>query len=219
MVKLYPKKLENVSNKEYIFDDFDKDGVANIDDPKPFNSKVSKYPEHSESKAYYHKARYGGGEVLLSEELSAIEEHNNRRTKLLKKFLKGNPKSIGRIKTVPSTMKKLRQRYIQNLKDVAGATVLTKNRKQANVRTDQIKKKYRFDKKETDNYYKNPLGGVYYAHHIGLIDSRNKDIRLEVQVKSKKMFNLHKKMHIAYKKNQPTKIFKKRAKKLFDLGF
>jgi|TARA_Y100000310_G_C20415453_1_gene684089 hypothetical protein len=215
----YPKKLRNVSNRQYMFGDFDKDGAKNIDDPKPFNPNVSKYPDHSKNPKYYHKARYGGGEVLLSEGLLAIERHNNRRAPMLKKFIRENPGSFGRIKTVPSTIRKLRTRYINNVMDVAGVTILTGNRKQANTKAKQIKRRYKFDPNETDDYYKAPKDRVYYAHHIGLISPKKKDRRLEVQVKSKKMFNLHKQMHTSYKKGQSMSLFGKKAKKLFKLGF
>jgi ppGpp synthetase/RelA/SpoT-type nucleotidyltranferase len=235
---MYIKKLKDISNKEYMFGDFDKDGVKNIDDPKPFNPKVSKYPKQADNPKYYHKARYGDGkqEVLLSEELKQFEKHNNKRSPILKLFLKENKGSYGRIKTVPSTMKKLRTRYLTprsltkderkdnqvGIMDIAGVTVRTKDRKEANKKASEIKKKYRYDPRETDNYYKNPKGNVYFAHHIGLKHPKNKEIRVEVQVKSTKMDLLHDKMHKAYKRDKPkavNKRFRKPAKKLFDLGF
>ena len=80
----YPKSLRNVSNRQYMFGDFDKDEAKNIDDPKPFNPNVSKYPGHAKNPEYYHKARYGGEEVLLSGELMAIERNNNARAPMLK---------------------------------------------------------------------------------------------------------------------------------------
>ena len=216
---VYPKSLRNISNRQYMYGDFDKDGAKNIDDPKPFNPQVSKYPDHAKNPKYYHKARYGGGEFLLSEELIAIERNNNQRAPMLNKFMRENPGSFGRIKTVPSTMKKLRERYLPQIGDIAGVTVLTKNRQEANRKADAVKRRYTHDPSQSDDYYKAPKGGVYYAHHIGLVNKRNNNLRLEVQVKSKPMFNLHKTMHTGYKKGVGLNVFRKKARKLFDLGF
>jgi len=215
------KIKKNITNGEFIYGDFDKDGTLNIDDPKPFDPGVSKYPTHEENPKYYHKARYGDGEreVLLSDELRAIERYNNDKAPHMKTFLKENPGSFGRIKTVPSTMKKLRTRHLDNIKDVAGVTILTTTRRQATTKAWQIKKKYMFDPKETDDYYKNPKGGEYFAHHIGVVSKKNPRLNLEVQVKTKKMFALHKEMHTAYKKGKSSPAHKKKAKKLFKMGF
>lgn len=215
----YPRRLRNVSNRQYLFNDFDKDGVKNVDDPKPFDPAVSKYPDHAKNPKFYHRAQYGGGEVRLSDELLAIERNNNARVPLLNSFMRENPGSFGRIKTVPSTMKKLRERYLPQIGDVGGVTVLTKNRQEANVKAADIKRRYAYDPSRTDNYYKTPKGGVYYAHHIGVVSPRNKDFVLEVQVKSRPMFDLQSKMHASYKSGGKINSFRKKAKNLFDLGF
>ena len=133
--------------------------------------------------------------------------------------MRENPGSFGRIKTVPSTMKKLRERYMPQIGDIAGVTVLTKNRQEANRKANALKKRYVHDPSQTDDYYKNPRGGIYFAHHIGLVSPKDNNIRLEVQVKSKPMFNLHKIMHTGYKKGIVPNTFRKKARKLFDLGF
>lgn len=230
---VYPKSLRNISNRQYMYGDFDKDSAKNIDDPKPFNPQVSKYPDHAKNPEYYHKARYGGGEVLLSEELMAIERHNNARVPMLNKFMRENPGSFGRIKTVPSTMKKLRERYLSprplsdtekeqgmvGIFDIAAAKVLTKNRQRANRKADAIKRRYIHDPFQTDDFYKNPKGGFHFAHHIGLVNRKNNNLRLEVQVKSEPMHELDKIMHPYYKKGKIPPIFRKKARRLFDLGF
>ncbi len=230
---VYPKSLRNISNRQYMYGDFDKDDAKNIDDPKPFNPQVSKYPDHAKDPEYYHKARYGGGEVLLSEELMAIERHNNARAPMLNRFMGENPGSVGRIKTVPSTMKNLRERYLSprpisdtekqqgvvGIFDIAGVRILTKNRREANRKANAIKRRYSYDPSQTDDYYKSPKGGVYYAHHVGLVNKRNNNLRLEVQVKSKPMAKLSDMMHTGYKKGTGLNVFRKKARKLFDLGF
>jgi hypothetical protein len=210
------QKLKNVSHREYLYGDFDHDGVKNVDDPKPFDQKIKHWPKHNDNPGYYHRAQYGGGEIKLSDELMAIEKHNNQQAPLLQRFLKENPGSYGRVKTVPSTMKKLRERYLSNVHDIAAASVATKDRKEAYAKTAQIRQRYSSDPKENDDYYKNPKGGVHYALHTGIID-RNR--RLEVQVKSKAFANLDKEMHPFYKRGNIPASFQKRAKTLFRMGF
>lgn len=214
----YPDRLKRVSNRKYVYGDFDKDGVKNIDDPKPFDRRVSHYPSIKKNPTYYHKARYGGASnVLLSDELRAIERNNNRNVPIMKTFLRENPKSFGRIKTVPSTMKKLRERHIGKIMDTGGATILTKKRRGANTVAARVKKKYPFDRSQTDDYYKKPKGGVYYAHHVGVMGKRGG--RLEVQVKSKKMFELQARMHEAYKRGKSLDAYRDRARRLFLKGY
>lgn len=210
-------KLRNVTQEEYFYGDFNNNGIKNIDDPKPFDPKSKGYPEQVPGNTFYTQARYGGGEVLLSDELRAIEKYNNQYAPYLKKFLRNNPDAYGRIKTVPSTMKKLRERYITNIGDISGAAIETKNREEVYERVEEIKKKYPHDKSKTDDFYKDPKNNVYYAYHLGL---KNNDKVMELQIKSKPMGDLHKDMHEAYKKDPKSlNQFKDKAKKLYDKGF
>ena len=203
--------------RSYLFGDFDKDGTKNIDDPKPFDPSIRKWPSPKKNPKYYHRARWGNNEVLLSDELRHWKKDNNRRAGLLNKFLKENPGAEGRIKTIPSTLKKVRERHSHNIMDVAGARILTDNRQQAKEKFKSVKRRYKTDPKETDDYYSKPLGGSYYAYHTSVVSKHNN--RLEVQVKSKKMSKLADKMHGAYKKGKSMKPFVKKARKLYKDGY
>ena len=209
---------KNITLKQYLFGDADGDGIKNIDDPYPLNKRRKVAPKINNKPKHYHTSRLSDREVKLSEQLLAIQRENNSKKGMLKKFLKENPGSKGRIKSVPSTLKKLRERYHGEIMDTAGVMVLTKDRASARKQAMRIKKQYKYDPKETDDYYKNPKGGVYRAYHIGVV-SKKKGNRMEVQVKSKKMAKLHMEMHEAYKKNKPLKGFKKRADKLYKQGY
>lgn len=212
-----PKR--SITTKQYIYGDFDGDGTKNIDDPRPFDPKVSQYPDQKKHLDYYDRARYGGGEVKLSTELRAVERYNNARAPLLDKFKRENPGAVGRIKTVPSTLKKLRERGISGIGDVAGAAIYTKDRAEATKTYSTVKKRYAYDKASSDDFYKNPKGGVYRAYHTSIVDPKNRSVKVEVQVKSKKNSELHARMHEAYKYGKPLSGFKKESDELYRRGY
>jgi (p)ppGpp synthase/HD superfamily hydrolase len=207
------KRLKNMSHREYMYSDFDRDGAKNIDDPKPFDKHVSKYPAHKGG--HYHKARYGGGDTKLSTELLAIERYNNRQSPMLRGFLQRNPNAFGRIKTVPSTMKKLRERYHGELGDIAGATLLTYDRQEAYSKGRKIVKRYKIDPTKTDDYYKHPKG-PHYALHYGLV--KGKDKRMELQITSKRMYKISQRAHARYKKGQTSFKDEAEARTVFGQG-
>jgi len=225
----FSEDLKNVGIRRFLFSDFDRDGVKNVDDYKPFDRSVKKYPDGKKHPNYYHRARFGNDEnnVLLSSELLSLERLNNKRADFLNGFLASNKGSFGRIKSVPSTMKKLRERFYNpkvfsgevGVFDVAGATILSNTRRGAFVKAKNIRGRYRVDEAQSDNYYANPKDNVYYAVHLGLVDSRNPNIRLEVQSKSKRMYDFQKGVHSAYKRGERLDRFVKPSKRLFDLGF
>lgn len=210
-------KDEDEKLNEFIFSDYDKDGTKNIDDPKPFDKNVDDFPSQVNNLDHYRDTRFGGGEVKLSDVLKKTYDTNQASSQKLKKILKDNPGSYGRIKTVPSTLNKLVQKYGEKIHDTAGITIIAKNRKEVYKIANDIKKKYSFDPSETDDFYKNPKGRVYRAYHIGLLDENGS--RIEVQVKTKPMAELHKEMHEAYKNQEDLMKFKKRSDKLYKQGY
>lgn len=201
----------------FLFGDFDKDGTKNIDDFKPFDPDKEKWPTPNKNRSYYHKARFGGYETKLSDVLRMVEQKNNANSPMLINFLNENEGSYGRVKTVPSTIEKMIKKSHHNISDVAGATVIVKNRKKVFDLVKKIRKKHSVDPSETDNFYEDPKDDVYYAYHLGLIGPDQ--ARMELQIKSKEMEKLHIQMHEAYKRGQDLKVFEKRAKKLYNQGF
>ena len=198
------KSLRGVGIKEFLFGDFDRDGVKNVDDPYPFDKSRKRYVN---TKGFWNRAQYGDPmrEVLLSRELRAIERDNNSVARAYKPFFKANPQVFYRVKTVPSTIKKLRGRFGSEIKDKVAGTYLTENRSQAKKVFNQFKRDYAFDSAETDDYYRQPKGGSYRAYHLGLI---NNNQPLELQIKSRKMYELALKQHLAYKKNAPLEKYR-----------
>lgn len=222
-----PESLMQVGRKtthrQYLFGDFDRDGVKNVDDYRPFDPKISAFPDPNKNPRFYHKAQYGGFDTRFSDVLLKIERSNNRNVPLLKTVLRENPGSKGRIKTVPSTIGKMYKKSYHVISDIAGAEVLVHNRRQVRQKVKSIKRKHKHNPKETDDFYKRPLKNVYYAYHIGLVKRHKKYSRekqtLEVQIKTPPMKELHVKMHKTYKSGGNLTPYRKEARRLFKLGF
>ena len=225
-----PKSWKNINQQKFIFGDFDKDGVKNIDDPYPFDKSRSQAPPfvlpNLQPNPYYHKARFSGGEIKLSYALQRIESLNNQNTPIIKKFIKDNPNAYGRVKTVASTMDKLTKRYYPQLGDVSGVTIETNKRIEAQRKFNQLKNKSNVVAGSVDDYYSKPLNGVYSAYHLTLKNPPLKngypERRLEVQIKTHKMKQLHSEMHPVFKKGIVEKerlSFAKRLKRLYSQGY
>lgn len=207
----------NITQYEYLFGDYNRDGVKNIDSPHPLKKGGSRYPDIKKHPEYYHQARLGGTEAKLSDELLFIMRHNDRRSPFLKSYLRKNPGTYGRIKTVASTIQKLRYNHLGNISDISGVSHSVEKRKDVFNKVSDLKGKYRTRKSEEDNFYEKPLGGVYYAYHLGILGPHGD--MLEVQVKTKKMQSLQDRMHGAYKSKGSLKGFEKLAKDLYNLGY
>ena len=203
-------KWKTMSQKKYMFGDFDKDRVKNIDDPQPFNPKVKKYPPAKS--AYYHKARFGGQAVKMSKSLKGVEGRNNQKIKIFKKLQRTHPKMSWRIKTVPSTIDKITREHHHELGDVGGGRVLATNNKEILKQVKRTKKKHKTVKKLEDDFYKTgPKGGIYYAHHLSVGKPKN---NVELQIKTEKQQKINDVSHALYKKGSLNKQEKAQLKVL-----
>lgn len=213
----YPSRLRKIGIREFLFGDFDKDNVRNIDDPRPFDPRVKDYPRQGKNNPFYHKAQYGGGEIKLSSVLLGIERRNNDSVGALRHFLKNHPGSSARIKTVPSTIQKLETRYGNTITDRGGGKILTKDRAEATREKDRVQREFRTDPKLYDDYYAKPKGS-HYGYHIGAIGKNNS--RFEVQLQSKKFSEVDARGHEVYKRTgQSAPMLVNYARKLFKQGY
>jgi len=220
------KPNKNTTQKKYIFGDFDKDGVKNIDDTYPFDPQRSKHPSIYNHPEYYYECRLGGTEIELSAIIKKIQKANNKQARHLRKFIKENPGAKGRVKTVASTIDKMyRKSYHTAVRDVVAVRISTKNRKQVRKKARYIKKKYKVDPTRIKDYYKKPKMGTHHALHVGLITGKIKTDtgfitkHMELQIQSRKMEELDYKVHPKYKMGLSLDEFKPEATQLFMLGF
>jgi ppGpp synthetase/RelA/SpoT-type nucleotidyltranferase len=171
---------QNISNKTFLFSDFDGDGVPNMDDKYPLDPSKSLPPE-----------------VFLSDELKKLEKHTKKYNKTLKK-VEQELKTEGyttksRIKSVNSIINKFRRKHIDRLQDIAGLTILTQNREESRKAGKYIEQYYNVT--HHDDYYTNPNGKYEALHYIILIDGK----MIEIQIKTQQESELHQKMHTDYK--------------------
>jgi len=203
-----------------MFGDFDKDGIRNIDDPKPFNPNVRKMPAVTRNYKRYHTSQYADPETKLSTELMAIKHYNDAHAKAMHHVLRTGRHAVGRVKTVPSTIHKLREKYMHHISDVAAATHITKDRAGAYAARKQARKRLESQgftriKHKSDNYYRKPKMG-----HYGLHDTWNiRGKKVEVQFKSRHMQQLDVKMHPYYKKKKIPPKFISMGHYLFRRGY
>lgn len=190
-----------------------------------------------EKLAFHQKAKFidAFGETNMSSALKTVEKHNNSYIPLLEEFKRNHPDSVGRVKSVPSTIKKIIRKEGERLGDIAGSRIITRNFCELQRVSKEIEKENPVIAQCGDDYYKKPLGGIYYARHFSIpekgckIPSRIRmksceDIKcrkIEVQVKTQRMDDFHNnETHKAYKKygtDLPPAIFqrlKKRAEEL-----
>lgn len=211
-----PESWKKVGIKQFLYSDFDKDGTLNVDDPKPYDKDIMEYPNIKTNPSYYHKARYGGTEIKLSDALKGIENRNNEHIPLLNRFLKVYPNGQARIKTIPSVIDKLEKKYGDKITDRSAGTILTDNRKQAFQQANKFTKVFPLDPKLFDNYYAKPKES-HYGLHYGVKGEKN--TRMEVQIKSSKMNEVDIKAHESYKKGKIPRSLIQEARKLFRMGF
>jgi len=188
--------------------DFDKDGIPNIDDQRPFDRQSSRRvaKETSLSKAY-HNLR-----IRRKEYKKEIKELSN---------IVGAKK--GRVKTMYSAIGKQMGGNIGHVEDMGGVRILTSNKRQTVQEVNKIKKifpmcskKRRNDCiKEVDNKYttlKDKSGVPYLGYHLN-VKYRGKPY--EIQIKCKNMQRIHDKMHPSYKALQQGRMSPEQITKKF----
>lgn len=207
----------DVDQDKYIFGDFDRDKVSNIDDPRPFDPKVRKHPDIAKNPKHFHKSNYSDNESKLSSSLRAVKRENERHRKAMEKIEETHPSDKKRIKSVASTIKKMQRK--SELTDRAGMTIYAKDYKDVKKKAAEIKGKYKTLKSEEDNHYRNSWkgenNGTYFAHHmIAEVDGKP----VEIQIKTRKQAKLQEKSHRLYKAGSMTpkqrEYFRKKARRL-----
>ena len=195
----YPPSLKKVTNRSYIFGDFDKDRTPNVDDKKPFDPKEKGTAQ----------------EVSLGEQLRDIQKHNEKfrdpALELKHKLQKMNFRVEYRIKGTHSTIGKLKKDYLGQITDIGAIRVIVRKQSEIKWVADTIKSRFRVIK-EHDYYYKSPKEHPYYkAIHLTIIYN-NKPV--EIQVKTKGHHEIHKATHAKYKTYNPlSPALKKRLMK------
>ena len=210
-----PKKI---TYSQLWTDDFDKDGIPNIDDQRPFDKNSH---------------RRVNAEVSLSNRWKEVKlrEKNYRKDLPILSNMVGTKK--GRVKKTYSTIGKQMGRYLDNVKDMGGLRVLTNNKKENKQVLRGIQKKFKVCKRDTDKNCiyeiedkytgKNKIFKIeptkryempYLGYHVGL---KYHGRPYEVQIKCKDMQKIQDKAHPYHKSGESVKmnkLFRKQVMKL-----
>lgn len=189
----------SISNEEFLFGDFDNDGISNIDD---------KYPNDPSKRIPINK------ELRLGDELQTLKSYADMHSPLLKTFSgiikhKLNvpeDRISSRVKHEISIMNKLRKKYLKEVTDVAGMRILAKDfdeleRFEQGLRTFFTNSTDGYDEK---NYYKKqlPNNPCYRGSHFV---SKYNGLHVEVQLQTERVHQVADKFHKIYKKNPDPK--------------
>ena len=171
-----------ITQKKYVFGDFDKDGIRNIDDKYPFSKKG--------------KTRYS--EVNLSSELKTIRRkalsYKDETREVKNFFVRKGYKTKSRIKGTRSIINKLRRKYLIKLEDIGGVLVFVRDESEARHVGSSIAKNFKVI--DIDDYYRKGKGGYKKALHYTVMV---RNVPVEIQIKSQEAFKEHTQMHTQYK--------------------
>lgn len=188
-----------------MYGDFDRDGVLNVDDKRPFvvGKKDNIHPE-----------------MKLSTELKKLEKVENDNLLLFNDVKKDFPElSNGRVKHPISILKKLNDKFAKNITDFVGTTIVVDNRNEVHEKARELMQKHKVI--DDENHYSQPKGEVYYARHL-IISYKERPV--EIRIMSKPFYKLFssKEMHYLYKNemyDEMKRKYKDYTRTLFERGY
>lgn len=191
------EKVYDKGNYKAIFGDFDKDGVANVDDPNPYKAGDKKSIEQVEFSKVFSK---------VLETKKQMDKPMHDIVEKLKAIAPKGSKIIARTKTPYSILNKLVNKKMNNtqfsvegdvdgLTDLVGTTILVNNYRSLESLKNKILKGAIGQILEFKDYYEHPKAGYMAYHFITLFEG----VAVEVQIKTKRMKLLNQASHFAYK--------------------
>jgi len=177
-------RRHTISNRQFLYGDFDKDKTRNIDDIRPYDPKEKGTTE----------------EILLSDEIQNIEKYRepfkDTTEDMAQDLEKQGYEIKHRVKTPYSIVNKLRRKYLGKIEDIGGCLILVDTKKEAKEAGKYLERKYKILDK--DDYYAKPKQGYEALHYIVLFEGRPH----EIQVKTRQDYKKHLSWHKAYKKGE-----------------
>jgi ppGpp synthetase/RelA/SpoT-type nucleotidyltranferase len=201
-------KFEATTNHQLLYGDLDKDGIHNLDDPRPFKRSKDKIPVT---------------EISLTGELKQMDAHSKKVGKDLQTvvhqiqpMVPKDAKLEYRVKNVPSIVNKLRRKGLVNMGDLGGARIIAKDDTQLQKIRKKVEAKLKGKIVNTEDFYKHPKPGNedYHAVHYDLQVGRSK---MELQLKTKRIAAVTEAYHTSYKTG-PTKTGEAKFKKMMNLA-
>ena len=190
-VKIVNKGQKFDENRyKFLLDDFDKDGVANVDDKFPFDKGKTGFVEGSP----------------LSESLTNLIDIKSKLDDTMydavDKIVEFSPSSdvYARTKTPFSILNKLVKKRLldpnKGLTDLVGTTIAVDDYSELKKVQNKINNGELGVVLEEEDFYENPNDGYKAIHYIILVDGN----QIEVQLKTKRAKEIGEITHKAYKK-------------------
>lgn len=191
------KPTRKTTSRSFMFGDFDKDRVPNIDDKYPYDP-TRRIPVDKD--------------VMLTEEIRKIKretaERRNETYQVTRYFRRRGYRTKHRMKTPYSTINKLRRKHLHEVKDLGAVAVLVDDRDEAYRVGQAIERDFKVAEK--DDYYRKPKDRFYRAlHYVVIVDGKP----VEIQVKTKSAWGIHEAAHRRYKQERLTPRFKRRMQR------
>lgn len=205
----------STNNHSYIHGDYDRDGVANIDDNRPFSKQKNRNRVEPE--------------VRLSETFKYLEGKRAAAEKVGKRLQREHQVRDMRVKSVYSTVNKMVRRYPFVTNDFIGLRTEAPTRTEARAKWHSYNRRVRAPEKkrpsyveyeQRDNKYRSNArtDNPYRAYHTNkIIDG----FGVEYQSRTNRFGKLNDDMHNAYKERRMVgdKRFLRRSKSLIAQGF
>lgn len=173
--------------------DFDGDGIANIDDPNPLKEGDKDTIEQVKMEKVFKK--------LLAEKEKMKPKMYNLVGRIKDEVPSGST-ILFRTKTPYSIINKLVDKRMtdpkKGLTDMIGTMVVVKDRKELDALNKRIKAGEFGEIIDSDDYYKNPKGGYRAYHYIIMTDGSP----AELQIKTKRQKLLNETSHKPYKQKE-----------------
>jgi len=183
---------DRIANSELIYQDWDEDSVANIDDRDPLS------PGDPE-------AQRVNEEILLSEELKNIEELSENHREVYEMLKDEVDIHKGRVKQPESILKKLHEKYSEEVTDIIGVTIMADDKEEVMQVAQELKDRHALypigEERADENHYEDDE--FYRAYHLIIeVEHDGEKYPAEVQIKTEEQAKLHELAHEYYKRNE-----------------
>jgi len=196
---LNDKEVFDDSKYKAILDDFDMDGLPNVDDPQPLKK--------GNKKDTIEQVQFSN---TFKKVLNVKEDLNLELNNFVNKLRESAPeKSViyGRTKTPFSILNKLVDTRLldekRGLKDLVGTTIAFDDIRDLQKFTEKTRKGFYGEVVDFDDFYSEPKDG-YRAYHFIV---RQNGVPIELQLKTRRMKDINVLSHDAYKKKNLNKDF------------
>jgi predicted kinase len=179
-----------------VFTDFDKDGVANLDDPNPLRKGDKTTVEERELTNVFQK---------LLDTKNRLDDTMYDAVVDIKNISPKGSVVYARTKTPYSIINKLIEKRLvvpkdpkKGLTDVIGTTIAVDSYKDLLEVRDKIEAGKLYDVFEVEDFYENPNDGYRAVHYLLMYKGKTGQFPVELQLKTKRMKSINELSHAAY---------------------